>query len=207
MASEPMPPAKADASVDQILGEGALSEDKRKKVEELIEEEEGATNRLGGWLGTAVVAFAVFVSVFHLYAAAAGAPPFWKAPIVATYLLRPLHVGMVLALIFVLYPMLKRWRNRVTPLDWLCAAASVTVIGYIVYQGPEFGDRAIDPDPLDFYIGVVLIVLLLEATRRSSGWIMPVVSLIFLAYALFGKHLPPPWTHRGYSIGWSVICT
>jgi TRAP transporter 4TM/12TM fusion protein len=200
MASEPMPPAKADASVDQILGEGALSEDKRKKVEELIEEEEGATNRLGGWLGTAVVAFAVFVSVFHLYAAAAGAPPFWKAPIVATYLLRPLHVGMVLALIFVLYPMLKRWRNRVTPLDWLCAAASVTVIGYIVYQGPEFGDRAIDPDPLDFYIGVVLIVLLLEATRRSSGWIMPVVSLIFLAYALFGKHLPPPWTHRGYSI-------
>ena len=91
-------------------------------------------------------------------------------------------------------------RNRVTPLDWLCAAASLGVIGYILYQGPEFGDRAIDPEPLDFYVGVVLIVLLLEATRRSTGWIMPVVSLIFIAYALFGKYLPPPWTHRGYSI-------
>ena len=79
-------------------------------------------------------------------------------------------------------------------------AASLAVIGYVVSQGPEFGDRAIDPDPLDFYIGVVLILLLLEATRRSSGWIMPVVSLLFIAYALFGKHLPPPWTHRGYSI-------
>ena len=200
MASEPKQPAKANSSVEQILGEGALSEDKRRKVEELIEEEEGATNRLGGWLGSAVIAFAVAVSVFHLYAAAAGAPPFWKAPIVPTYLLRPLHVGMVLALIFVLYPMLRRWRNRVTPIDWLCAAASLAVIGYVVYQGPEFGDRAIDPDPLDFYVGVVLILLLLEATRRSSGWIMPVVSLLFIAYALFGKHLPPPWTHRGYSI-------
>ena len=147
-----------------------------------------------------MIAFAVAVSVFHLYAAAAGAPPFWKAPIVPTYLLRPLHVGMVLALIFVLYPMFRRWRNRVTPLDWICALASLAVIGYVVSQGPEFGDRAIDPDPLDFYIGVVLILLLLEATRRSSGWIMPVVSLLFIAYALFGKHLPPPWTHRGYSI-------
>ena len=147
-----------------------------------------------------MIAFAVAVSVFHLYAAAAGAPPFWKAPIVPTYLLRPLHVGMVLALIFVLYPMFRRWRNRVTPLDWICALASLAVIGYVVSQGPEFGDRAIDPDPLDFYIGVVLILLLLVATRRSSGWIMPVVSLLFIAYALFGKHLPPPWTHRGYSI-------
>ena len=64
------------SSVEQLLGEGALSEDKRRKVEELIEEEEGATNRFGGWLGSAVIAFAVAVSVFHLYAAAAGAPPF-----------------------------------------------------------------------------------------------------------------------------------
>ena len=59
MASEPEQPAKADSSVEQVLGEGDLSEDKRRKVEELIEEEEGATNRLGGWLGSAVIAFAV----------------------------------------------------------------------------------------------------------------------------------------------------
>jgi TRAP transporter 4TM/12TM fusion protein len=140
------------------------------------------------------------VSVLHLYAAAAGSPPFWNTPIIPTYTLRPLHVGLVLALIFVLFPMLGRLRNRVTPVDWLCSAASLGIIGYILYQGPEFGDRAIDPEPLDFYVGVVLILLLLEATRRSTGWIMPVVSLIFIAYALLGKYLPPPWTHRGYSI-------
>ena len=197
MASEP---AKQDVSFEEVLAGGELSEDKRKRVEELIEEEEGATNRFGGVLAASITAFAVFVSVFHLYAAVAGSPPFTNTPIVATYLLRPLHVGMVLALIYMLFPMTPGLRSRINPLDWVCAALSLLVIGYIVYQGPEFGDRAIDPDPLDFAVGLVLIVLLLEATRRSTGWIMPVVSLLFIAYALFGKNLPPPWTHRGYSV-------
>ena len=193
-------PQKREVSLDEVLAGGELAEDKRKKVEELIEEEEGATNRLGGWLGKAVVAFAVGVSLIHLYAAVAGSWPFTNSPIIPTYTLRPLHVGLVLALIYVLFPFARRLRNRVTPMDWFCAAASLAVLGYILYQGPEFGDRAIDPEPLDFYIGVVLILLLLEAARRSTGWIMPVVSLCFIAYALLGKHLPPPWTHRGYSI-------
>ena len=192
-------PLKRDVSLDEVLASGELSEDKRKKVAELIEEEEGATNRLGGWLGKAVIAFAVFVSVFHLYAAAAGSPFFGWAPIIPTYNLRPLHVAMVLTLIYLLFPMFRSWRNRVTPLDWLCAAASIGVVAYILWQGVDFGERAIDPEPLDFYVGIVLILLLLEATRRSTGWIMPVVALIFIAYAMFGKYLPPPWTHRGYT--------
>jgi TRAP transporter 4TM/12TM fusion protein len=178
----------------------SLDEAARKRLEELIEEEEGTTNRLGGFLGKAIVIAAAAVSVFHLYAAVGGSWPLNDAPIVPTYLLRPLHVGMVLALIFLLFPMFKSWRNRITPLDWLCAAASLFVVGYIAYQGPEFGDRAIDPEPMDYAVGLVLIALLLEATRRSTGWIMPVVSLVFVAYALLGRHLPPPWTHRGYDL-------
>ena len=196
MTTEPL---KRDASLDEVLAAGELSEDKRKKVEELIEEEEGATNRLGGWLGKAVIGLAVFVSLFHLYAAAAGSPFFGWAPIVPTYNLRPIHVAMVLTLVYLLFPMFRAWRNRVTPFDWLCAAASIGVVAYILWQGTDFGERAIDPEPRDFYVGVILILLLLEATRRSTGWIMPVVALIFIAYALFGKYLPPPWTHRGYT--------
>ena len=191
---------KTTASFEGAAAAPALDEARRRRVEELIEEEEGATNRLSGWLGRFVLWFAAGVSILHLYAAAAGAPPFYGTPIIPTYTLRPLHVGLVLALIYMLFPMLRAWRNRVTPLDWLCAAASLTIVAYINYQGPEFGDRAIDPDPLDFYVGVALIVLLLEAARRSAGWIMPVVSLVFIAYALLGKYLPAPWTHRGYSV-------
>ena len=53
---------------------------------------------------------------------------------------------------------------------------------------------------MDVIVGVVFIVLLLEATRRTTGLIMPVVSLLFIAYAMLGPYLPAPWTHRGYDL-------
>ena len=49
-------------------------------------------------------------------------------------------------------------------------------------------------------LGVVFIVLLLEATRRTTGWIVPCVAMAFMAYAYFGPYLPAPWTHRGYDV-------
>ena len=57
------------------------------------------------------------------------------------------------------------------------------------------------PTPLDVLLGVIFIVLLLEATRRTTGLIVPVIALLFLAYAYFGPYLPPPWTHRGFDVG------
>src|SRR6266576_5285909 len=60
-------------------------------------------------------------------------------------------------------------------------------------------DLATGPLQLDVVLGVIFIVLLLEATRRTSGWIMPVVAILFIAYAMLGPYLPPPWTHRGYT--------
>ena len=49
-------------------------------------------------------------------------------------------------------------------------------------------------------MGVALIVLVLEAARRSTGWIMPFICVLFLVYAMAGPHLPAPWTHRGYDV-------
>src|ERR1043166_4185442 len=46
----------------------------------------------------------------------------------------------------------------------------------------------------------IFIVLVLEAARRTTGWIMPFVSVLFILYAYFGPYLPPPWTHRGYDL-------
>jgi NMT1 family protein len=123
------------ASYEDVAAAAELDEARRRRVEELIEEEEGATNALAGWLGRAVLWFAAGVSILHPYAAAAGAPPFYGTPIIATYTLRPLRVGLVLALIYLLFFMRRALRNRVTPPDWLCAAASLAIVGYIIYQG------------------------------------------------------------------------
>jgi len=167
-----------------------LSEDARDQLEKYIEEEEGAFNRLGGWIGIAITAFAAFVSLFHLYAA---------YEIVPAHVLRPSHVGMVLALCFLLFPMARRFRDRIRWWDYLLAAAAAATVLYVLSQGADFGDRATAPTAIDYLIGAIFIVLLLEGTRRATGWIMPGVAIAFLLYALFGNHLPHPWTHRGYA--------
>ena len=166
-----------------------LDEDARKRLESYIEEEEGAFNRLGGWVGTAIAAFAVFVSFFHLYAA---------YEIVPAHVLRPAHVGMVLILCYLLFPMARRFRNQIRWWDYALALASAGTILYVLSQGAYFGDRATMPTTTDWVVGAVFIALLLEATRRATGIIMPIVAITFILYALFGNHLPNPWTHRGY---------
>jgi TRAP transporter 4TM/12TM fusion protein len=169
----------------------ALSEEQRKRLEEFIEEEEGSFNRYRGWLAMFLTAFAVASSVFHLYAAYG---------IVRTDLLREVHVGIVLFLCFMLFPTARRFRHRLKWWDVLLALLSVGTVVYMVWQGDAFTDRNVNPTNWDMVLGVVLMVLVIEASRRSTGWIMPIVISLFLVYAFVGPWLPSPWTHRGYDI-------
>jgi len=171
--------------------EVVISEEALKKAEEFIEEEEGATHRLGGRLAAFLTAVAVAMSLFHLYAAYS---------IVSAQVLRPVHVGFVLFLTFLLFPVLPRFRHRIRWWDVIAALLGVAIIAYMIHAGDEFGDRATDPFLLDQVLGVALIVLILEAARRTSGWVMPFVVVLFIVYAMIGPHLPEPWTHRGYDI-------
>jgi len=168
-----------------------ISEEARKRVEELIEEEEGAYNRYRGALAVFMTACAVVMSLFHLYSA---------VEIVPAYILRPIHVAFALALVFLMFPTAKRFRHRLMWWDVIFAIASIGVVAYMLYFGDEFGDRAVTPLLMDQVFGVALVLLILEGNRRSSTWILPFIVLLFLAYALFGPYLPQPWTHKGYDI-------
>src|SRR6195256_6233831 len=168
----------------------AVSEEQLRKAEAYIEAEEGVVNRLSGWAGTIVTSIAVAMTLFHLYAA---------YDIVPTQPLRYAHVAFVLTLAFLLFPLAARFRNRIQVWDVAAAAACVAILVYAIWGGEDFTDRATTPTPLDVTLGVIFIILLLEATRRTSGWIMPVVAILFIAYAMLGPYLPPPWTHRGYT--------
>ena len=179
----------------------AISEDKIKKAEAYIEAEEGALNRLSGIAGIAVTTIAVTMSLFHLYAALAGAWPLSDAPIITTQPLRYAHVAFVLMLSFLLFPLSPRFRDRIRWWDVIAGLAGAAILMYAIEGGEDFTDRATSPTQLDNILGVIFIVLLLEATRRTTGWIVPVISLCFIAYAYFGPYLPPPWTHRGFDVG------
>ncbi len=173
-------------------GEPVISEAALKKAEEFIEEEEGAHNRYTGVLAILMTAAAVAMSLFHLYAA---------VEIVPAYILRPVHVALALALTFLMFPAAKRFRHRLMWWDVICAIASVAVVVYMLWWGDDFGDRATLPTTMDQVFGITLMLLILEANRRSSTWILPFICILFLAYALFGSYLPSPWTHRDYDVG------
>src|SRR5499427_3084602 len=106
--------------------DAAVDAEALKKAEEFIEEEEGRTNKLQGWRGVFVTAVAIVMSLFHLYSAYA---------IVPAQVMRPVHVGFVLFLVYLLFPVAQRYRHRIMWWDWVAAAVAVAIIAYIVRGG------------------------------------------------------------------------
>src|SRR5258706_498225 len=171
--------------------DASISAEALKRAEEMIEREEGVQNKFSGAMAAFIIWVAVAMSLFHLYASYA---------IVRTEVMRATHVAFVLFLSFLIFPIARRFRHRVMPWDWVCALLSVAVCAWLISQGDDFFDRSITPTDWDIFFGVALILLVLEAMRRATGWIMPVITFCFLLYAFFGPYLPPPWTHKGYEI-------
>jgi len=168
-----------------------VSREALARAEEMIEREEGVHNKLAGWLAALVATVAIAMSVFHLYTAYS---------IVRPEHLRATHVAFVLFLTFLIFPVARRFRHRVMWWDWALAALGVATAVYLISGGDDFFDRSILPNDGDIFFGIVLVVLVLEAMRRTTGWILPVVTACFLAYAFFGPYLPAPWTHKGYEV-------
>jgi len=177
----------------ELLGEpgAAVDEEALRKAEEFIEQEEGAARHFTGWTDRAITTIAVAMSLFHLYAAQA---------IIPAQILRAIHVAFVLFLCFLLFPAAKRFRDRVQWVDLALSVLGVAVIVYLLIDFDAFIERAVTPTGWDLFFGVTLIALVLEATRRTSGWILTAVVVAFIAYAFAGPWLPRPWTHRGYDV-------
>jgi len=161
------------------------------KLESFIKQEEGDANDYRGWLAIFITLAAVGMSLFHLYAAYA---------IVPTQVLRTVHVGIVLFLVFLSFPLINRFKNRLMWWDVLLAFGSIAIAYYILSSGDDFADRNTAPNPTDVIYGIALILMILEAVRRTNGLVLVSVTVCFLLYALFGNHLPAPWTHKGYDL-------
>ncbi len=169
----------------------ALTEEQKRKIEAIIEEEEGVTRKVTGFWAHVITILAVAMSSFAIYSTIFP---------VTTQILRGTHVAFLLTLSFLYYPLAKKYKGNITFIDILLALLSIACLAYMFVDFEDFIYRAVTPEMWDKVLGVAFILLILEATRRSSGWIMPVTCVIFLLYAYFGPLLPPPWTHRGYDL-------
>ena len=160
-------------------------------VEELVERFEGQTRHLTGRAGQFITAVLVIMSMYHLWSTTAT---------VVTQIHRTIHLLFVLFLVFLLYPGWKAARARIHPLDVILSLASIVAMGWILYDFDQFIYRASIPNQIDVVLGVLTVLLVLEATRRSVGNPLVVVVAAFIIYAFAGPYLPAPWTHRGYDI-------
>lgn len=153
---------------------------------------EATTRRLGGGWRLLARVLALAVAAWGV-ACAAGTFP--------AHLLRAVHLGLVLALIFVLYPMGSRdTGGRPGVLDLVLALLSLGSAAYVVWDFERLVYRSVTPNDLDRFFGLVTMFLVLEAGRRTTGWVLPALGVAAIAYALAGPYLPHPWTHRGYSL-------
>ena len=181
-----------------------------RQVEELEEKYDSGLQfrEIGPWLVKFTFLFSVFFAAYHYVTAGTGVPvDYWHMGF---------HMSGVIILVFILYPMIKRgggrqlhantwWRFSNVPIwDWLLILAGVSSSLYVGITWYEIDFELLgwhfflseqvlrqgDPAFIDVVFGTVLIVVLLEAVRRTLGIVVPIIILLFTAYAVFGQYMP-----------------
>lgn len=168
--------------------ENALAEDIKKKYDK-----ESDTMMYTGFMAKVISALAITFSVFQLYTAIFG--------VLDAQLQRAVHLGFAMALSFLLYPTRKSWsRTKLHPLDLVLAVLSAASPAYICICYQQLAMRSGIVTPVDLIMGVMGLLLVIEATRRVVGIPMVVVVLAFLAYAFAGPYMPGVMAHRGLTV-------
>jgi TRAP transporter 4TM/12TM fusion protein len=133
-----------------------------------------------------VAALAATTALFHLWGA--GVIPF------TALVQRPAHL-LLMALFGFAGVGTRARRTRFDP-AW--QAAAVGAFGYVIVQYEAIAQRIGAALPLDIAVGAIAIIVVLELTRRATGWALVVVALLALTYAFTGPWLPGMLAHRGY---------
>jgi TRAP transporter 4TM/12TM fusion protein len=177
---------------DEKSSQGDSSVDVDQLIQKVEVESRYRRNFLPIWKIVIAVISIAFVS-YHLYTARFGMPETIKH--------RSLHVGFILSLVWLYFPATRKSpKDRPSFLDIGLFLLTIVVTVYTILARDAFLIRA-GVATLDNYIfGGILILLVLEACRRSVGIQLLVLGVIFLLYAHFGRIMPGVLSHRGYTI-------
>ena len=161
-------------------------------LHELEVESGNRLENLPPWIQKMVAVVAVCWTCFQVYTAMFGLFP------AMTQRMTTLAFGLFLC--FICFKFKKNDTNKVPIYDWILAIAAVSIDVYLIMTFDTLVKRGGNPTQTDIYFGILLIFLVLEATRRSVGKPLVIVAICFLLYAYFGRSLPGMISHRGYSI-------
>ncbi|WP_137146902.1 TRAP transporter fused permease subunit [Mycolicibacterium sp. CR10] len=169
-----------------------------------VDDQEKPGRELHGWTSrlVAIVAFAVAVlTIWQVFRPLSQGSQFYLIVFLAG----------TLPLVYLVY---RSGMGRLDPeagpgaLDWALAAVTLGVCLYPVLPFPigsggggynAFLDRQGLLEPIDVLMGALLLLVIIEACRRTTGWALPIVCGLFLAYGYYGGLLPQGWAiaHAG----------
>ncbi len=110
---------------------------------------------------------------------------------------RPLFVLFALVLIF-LETLARLGRVRLT--EVALVALTILTVGYIILHHADVAYQAGIARGGQVWLAVVALVVILEATRRTIGWTLPILVLVMIAYAIGGRYIPSSWGHAGFGL-------
>ncbi|KYO64135.1 TRAP transporter permease [Thermovenabulum gondwanense] len=145
---------------------------------------------LKGFAAKIVSAIAITFSLFQLYTAIFG--------VLDAMIQRSIHVAFGFCLIFLLYPAKSDWpRDRIHPVDFILSILGAAVPLYITVFYKQLVLRAGTVTTLDYVVGAIGVLLVLEAARRVVGIPIVTIASLFIVYALIGPYIPGQLAHRG----------
>ena len=146
---------------------------------------------------------AVTMALFHLYTAGFGRFPALQQ--------RSVHLAFALILTFYLYPVRKKefstkWSSAINFVSSLGALISCGNIAFVIYY--VLYERAGAATDMDIVLGTLLIVLVIDMTRRIMGWTLPIITIIFIAYGFLGSYIDIPYiSHTGMDLSRFIAYT
>ncbi len=144
-----------------------------------------------GFLKNFTVFTGVAMSLFMMYSALA---------IVPFYVFLTIYFGLTSVLIFILYPARKKSPNRITLFDVLLVAATIASVAYFILEFEAMEDRVGMINRLDYFFGVLAIIVSLESCRRVLGPLLPGLGILLLFYCMYGAYFPGEMAHKGFPL-------
>ena len=138
------------------------------------------------WVGVAM-------ALFHIWVNTVGIMPEIQR--------NALHFAFICFLGYLMYPFGKKHPQRWLPFDSVLALLSVAVGVYLVLFEDALHARNEVPTQVDLVFAAVAIILMLEITRRTAGYIIPSIAAFFMGYALwFGQYMEGLWNFPGVNV-------
>ncbi len=179
-----------------------MDKDRKKELEELLKEDTGTLREFNKYEKYLVYSIGIAWAIFQLSIAS-------FLTLDSTFS-RAIHLAFAVSMIFLSIPFLKRHhikslpflskRNGIPIIDYILAIIGVAASLYIMVNWTGISMRMGAPSLTDKIFGLLLILVVFEATRRAIGPALPIVGLLFTLYGFFGPHLPELLAYRGVDI-------